>query len=86
MQQVKCSEEVQAICAERFKRNDARMEEAEDTIKEHSIDLASLKTNVANITKSLDGVTKALWAVALSIMSILFGFVIWYIQNGKVAT
>jgi len=70
-------------CKDRFDKIDERLDKGDDEFKNHGEKLVELKTDMAYLTKSLDGVTKALWAVAFSIAMTLLGFFIWYIENMK---
>lgn len=75
--------EVNPACKEHFDRIDIRLEKGDTEFKEQSAEIIEMKTNLAYLTKSLDGVTKALWGVAVSIAMTLLGFFIWYVQNLK---
>jgi hypothetical protein len=70
-------------CKDRFDKIDERLDKGDGEFKEHGEKLVELKTDMVYLTKSLDGVTKALWAVAFSIAMTLLGFFIWYIENMK---
>lgn len=70
-------------CRERFEHIEGRLDRGDAEFKEHGERLVEMKTDISYLTKSLDGVTKALWAVACSIATTLLGFVVWYIQNLK---
>ena len=50
-------------------------------MNEHTTDIAVIKTNVASLIKSINGLTKSLWGVCGTIIVTLFGFFIWYIQS-----
>jgi hypothetical protein len=75
--------EMNQTCKDRFDKIDERLDKGDDEFKNHGEKLVELKTDMAYLTKSLDGVTKALWAVAFSIAMTLLGFFIWYIENMK---
>jgi hypothetical protein len=75
--------EINQTCKDRFDKIDERLGKGDGEFRSHSEKLVELKTDMAYLTKSLDGVTKALWAVAFSIAMTLLGFFIWYIQNLK---
>ncbi len=75
--------ELNQSCKDRFDKIDERLDKGDDVFKHHGEKLVELKTDMAYLTKSLDGVTKALWAVAFSIAMTLLGFFIWYIENLK---
>lgn len=70
-------------CKERFDKIDERLTKGDDEFKEHGEKIVELKTDMSYLTKSLDGVTKALWAVAFSTAMSLLGFFIWYVENIK---
>jgi hypothetical protein len=75
--------EVNPTCKEHFDKIDERLEKGDGEMKHQSEDIVELKTNLAYLTKSLDGVTKALWGVAASIAMTLLGFFLWYVQTLK---
>jgi hypothetical protein len=75
--------EMNQTCKDRFDKIDERLDKGDDEFKNHGEKLVELKTDMVYLTKSLDGVTKALWAVAFSIAMTLLGFFIWYIENFK---
>jgi hypothetical protein len=70
-------------CKEHFDRIDERLDKGDGEFREHSEKIVELKTDLTYLTKSLDGVTKALWAVAFSIAMTLLGFFFWYVQGLK---
>jgi hypothetical protein len=75
--------EMNPECRERFEKIDTRLDKGDDEFKEHGEKIVELKTDMAHLTKSLDGVTKALWGVAVSIAMTLLGFLVWYVENLK---
>jgi hypothetical protein len=75
--------EINQSCKDHFDKIDERLDKGDNVFTTHSEKLVELKTDMAYLTKSLDGVTKALWAVAFSIAMTLLGFFIWYIENLK---
>jgi hypothetical protein len=75
--------EMNQTCKEHFDKIDERLEKGDDVFTNHGEKLVELKTDMSYLAKSLDGVTKALWAVAFSITMTLIGFFIWYIENMK---
>ena len=75
--------EINQSCKDHFDKIDERLDKGDIEFKQHGEKLVELKTDMAYLTKSLDGVTKALWAVAFSIAMTLLGFFIWYIENFK---
>jgi hypothetical protein len=74
-------QEMRADCKERFEKIVARLEKGDDEFGNHAERITRTETNVDNLTRSLKGVTNALWGVAVSIMGMLVGFVLWFIQN-----
>jgi len=73
--------EVNENCKDHFNRIDKRLEDGDTKLDDHSNKITRLDANVANITKSLDGLSKALWGVSASIVAGLFAFFIWYVQT-----
>jgi hypothetical protein len=73
--------EMNQSCKERFDKIDGRLSKGDDEFKDHGEKIVELKTDMSYLTKSLDGVTKALWAVAFSIAMTLLGFFVWYVEN-----
>jgi hypothetical protein len=73
--------EINAFCRERFDKIDARLEKGDNEFRDHGEKIVEIKTDVSHLTKSLEGVTKALWGVAGAIMATLFGFLLWFIQT-----
>ena len=65
----------------RIDKRDETLTEQENEIKEHGLSIARISEDVIHMTKSINGLTKALWGVAASMMATLFGFVLWYIQS-----
>jgi hypothetical protein len=61
-----------------------RMEEAEAVGKKvnvHDVDIGVLKTNMENLTRSLGGLTKAIWGLVVMVLGTLVGFFVWYVQG-----
>lgn len=73
--------EVLPACREQFDSINRRLEKGDDEFKAHGEKIVKVETNVDNLTRSLHGVTAALWGVAAAIGMSLFGFLIWFIQN-----
>ena len=73
--------EMHEQCKERFKAIDDRLNEGDKLMNEHTTEIAVIKTNVASLIKSINGLTKSLWGVCGTIVATLFGFFIWYIQS-----
>ena len=68
-------------CRDNFRRLWERLEKGDDTMKEHDIGLAELRTNVTNLTKSMDALTKSIWGAAVTAATLGVGFIIWFIQQ-----
>ena len=75
-----CKEEFEKI-HKRIDKRDEVFNEQESELKDHAVAIAKISEDVIHVTKSIGGLTKALWGVAVSLMATLFGFVIWYIQS-----
>jgi len=73
--------EVNENCKDHINRIDKRLEEGDTKLDDHSNKITRLDANVSNVTKSLDGLSKALWGVSASIVAGLFAFFIWYVQT-----
>jgi hypothetical protein len=61
-----------------------RLEGAEAVGKDvasHDVEIGVLKTNMENLTKGLDRLTKAIWGLVVMVMGTLAGFFVWYIQG-----
>ena len=67
--------------ADRLESGDKRFGKNEETLNEHEIDIAVLKTCTESVTKSLSGLAKALWGIVITVATAGIGFVIWYIQT-----
>ncbi len=63
-----------ALCEARFDRLRTRLDEDEKQ-------LVRLDGETRHLVRSLTALTKAIWAVALSIFGVLLGFVVWYVQH-----
>lgn len=74
-------ENIRPECAERFRRILDRLDDGDNLFSSHGERIKAVETNVDNVTKSLDRVAHALWGVAAASISILIGFVFWYIEN-----
>lgn len=75
-------------CVEEFKKLHERIDkrgeevrEVQNTVHDNEIQITKVSDDVQHITKSINGLTKALWGIAGSTMATLFGFLLWYIQN-----
>ena len=69
------------VCKERFREMEERITAGDKILSEHTTEIAVAKTDISNLIKSLCALTKALWAICGTIVTTLFGFFMWYIQN-----
>lgn len=74
-------EELHAICKEKFGTIEKRLNEKSRVLDGNVTDINVLRNEIAHVTRSIGALTKALWAIAGSIVATLFGFFVWYIQN-----
>ena len=72
---------MQPVCKEKFGTIEKRLNEKSHILDENVTDLNVLRNEIAHVTRSIGALTKALWAIAGSIVATLFGFFVWYIQN-----
>jgi len=81
-------EEKNALCSERFEAIDCEVSGIRKTqqkqsqeIKELAILSARLNERLCSLTDAVKLLTRSLWGVALSAVSALISFFIWYIQT-----
>ena len=81
-------EEVNNLCSERFETVDREIillsktqQKQSQEIKELAILSARLNERLCSLTDAVKLLTRALWGVALSAVSALVSFFIWYIQT-----
>ena len=67
---------------ERLSKGDSRFETFTAKNAEQDIELTTLKTNMLHLIASMGGLTKAIWGMVSTILVILIGFFVWYVQNG----
>ena len=72
--------EMLACCEEKFCSIENKLEQSSEKFELHGNRMTGLEHDVSHLTKSLDGVTKALWGVAATIGTAVVGFVVWAIQ------
>lgn len=86
---------MQDICAEKHKRVDERLDHHKGWLKEHEKKIDSLVASDATNTneiknlcsgldrqsKAIGSQTKAIWGLVCSILFVLIGFFVWYVQN-----
>jgi len=61
-----------------------RLEEVEavgKSVAVHDVDIGVLKSNMENLTKGLDRLTKAIWGLVVMCLGTLVGFFVWYVQG-----
>ena len=69
------------VCEPRFRTLEHASEDITRRAGKHEQDIAGFKSDIRHMFESLRALTRALWAVALSSVTILISFVVWYIQN-----
>ena len=72
---------INEYCKEKFQTFEKSLNYKSEQIDKQAIDLAKLSVEVANVTKSMNALTKALWGVSGTIIATLIGFFIWYVQS-----
>ena len=73
--------EVNEYCKEKFKTFEDRLEKGDTKFEVQGETIIEVKTDVKHLTNSLDGLSKAIWAMSGSIFLALLGFFFWYVQN-----
>lgn len=73
--------EMLSDCKEKFKDIDKRLEKGDDEFKAHGEKIVKVETNVDNLTRSLRGVTAALWGVASAIGLSVLGLLVFFIET-----
>lgn len=68
-------------CATQFERIWEELDDKGKKITEHGEDITGLKTNMVNLVKSMDKLTGAIWGMVGTVIALLVGFVLWYIQS-----
>lgn len=67
-------------CRDRFIRIEDRLQDGDKQFDEHGERLSGVEHDVSHLTKSLDGVTKALWGVAVTGGAAVVAFIFWVLQ------
>jgi hypothetical protein len=57
------------------------VEAMEKAVAGHDVDIGVLKSNMENLTKGLDRLTKAIWGLVVMCLGTLVGFFLWYVQG-----
>ena len=74
-------DEIRVYCKEKFELLDKRISSKSIITNKHETDIEVLKRDFSHLTKSLDGLTKAIWGAVGTTFISLLGFFIWYIQK-----
>lgn len=76
------------LCEQKHKEIDGKIQHHESWLGEHEKKIDGLTTSDArnttqidNLIKAIGGQTKAIWGLVSSVLLMLFGFFVWYIQN-----
>lgn len=76
------------LCKEKHKTIDTELTRHSNWLNEHEKKIDRLDrsdavntTALENLCKQIGGQTKAIWGLVSSILMILLGFFIWYVQN-----
>ena len=82
--------DMRSECRKAFEQIYDRLDKGDDSFQKHSdaihradIELAELRTNMNNLVKSMDQLTKGIWGMVMAIAGTGIGFVIWFIQQGR---
>lgn len=67
-------------CRDRFIRIEDRLQDGDKQFDKHGERLSGVEHDVSHLTKSLDGVTKALWGVAVTGGAAVVAFIFWVLQ------
>lgn len=77
-----------ALCKEKHRSIDTELKRQSDWINEHEKKIDTLvrsdavnTTALENLCKQIGGQTKAIWGLVSSILMMLTGFFLWYVQN-----
>ena len=74
-------EQHQTQCDKRFEKLETEVSALAKAHLELEGDVRVSDTRVEQLTKTLAGLTKALWGLVISMLTTAVGFVIWYIQH-----
>ena len=67
----------------RLSTGDIRFQTLSDSDHQHDIQIKELQVNMINLCKSMGSLTKAIWGMVSTILFILIGFFVWYVQSGQ---
>jgi hypothetical protein len=73
--------EVSEICRNRFDKIEERLEAGNEKFEKHSVELAENRIDIGHLAKGLKGLTMALWAVALAILTALLTLVVFVVEK-----
>lgn len=66
---------------DRLNEGNKKFDKIIDHEAEQDIEVATLKTHIVHLISSMSGLTKAIWGMVASILLLLIGFFIWYVQT-----
>jgi chaperonin cofactor prefoldin len=76
------------LCEQKHKAIDKTLDEHRGWLEDHDDKIETLQKSDARNTTKLDNLceqmsklTKAIWGLVVSILTMMIGFFIWYIQN-----
>ena len=75
-----CQAEFQKL-HDRIDKKSEELKEQSKSIHDNEVEITKVSEDVQHMAKSINGLTKALWGVAASLMATMFGFILWYIQT-----
>lgn len=75
-----CEKELNRIW-ERLHQGDIKFDKMTDAEKDQDIEIVTIKTNMSHLISSMGKLTSAIWGMTASIILMLIGFFIWYIQS-----
>lgn len=75
-----CDQEFSRIW-KRLDKGDKKFEDLTESEKSQEIEISILKTNMIHLIGSMSKLTGAIWGMTGSILLILIGFFIWFVQQ-----
>lgn len=73
--------EMRPECKEHFDEITNRLKDGDHHFTEHDKAIVRLETQFAQLTQSMDNLTKAIWGACGTALITLIGFFVWYVQN-----
>lgn len=73
--------EVNSYCLEKFRALDDRLKNGDTNFRDHDERLVGVEHDVTYLTRSLNGVTRALWGVAGAIGMAALGLIVYFLQT-----